>query len=929
MAVTEAKPEPELFPEPPTEPAPAPRAAGAYLPYFPGLDGVRGLAVVAVLVFHAGFGWAVGGYLGVSTFFTLSGFLITSLLFAERAATGSVDLKAFWVRRFRRLMPAALAALALATLFGLVAADAIQRKNLAGDVLSGLLYVANWRFVLSGQSYAQLFSAPSPIQHFWSLAIEEQFYLFYPLVAYGLLKVAGFSRAKFGAIIGVLTALSVAMPFVLGFSVDRIYYGTDTRAAELLVGVLLAVLLNDHKVTYRIAHRRGLQRTLAWAGLAALVAAIALMTTTPQESAWLYKGGFFGYALLSALIILAALLPKGPVQAILSVQPLRWLGQISYGVYLYHWPIFLFLDENRTGLSGWALFAVRVAATLAVSLLSYRFLEMPIRRGSRLFGRRPVLLAPFAAGAIAVSVVAISITAPAPAVDFESAQERLSQITTNNPPPPPPPDPAALTPPKPRVSMFGDSTALMTGLGLSAELVDTGKADVVSGVTELGCSVSRYGERRDTKGQGAIEAKCNNWGTTWKQALDTGQPNIAIVQVGPWEVVDRKLPGDTQWRSVGDPVFDDYLRKEMLAAVDLLSSDGAEVMWMTLPPMLAEPGKDALKERGPGADPKRAKRYNELVNELPELRPGKVRVIDLSSWLVNSGEDTRLRPDGVHFGLETSREVARRWLADEIVAAYDEDWRAAHAADGTSPGGAVQGQPASATTPLRVMTVGDSAGLAFAFGFAGFHDATGKVVPLNTASIGCGVGRGGERKNKNKVEAVPKECAAWPDDLPRSLREERPDVVVVTTAIWDLTDRRLPGDDQWRAPGDPVYDDYLRKEFAAYADAAHSTGAEVAWLAYPQIELGKTDHPRPASPYPASDPSRQRRQNELVREVATSRPWMRVLALDEYATTFPGGVMDEDYRLDGVHFTADGAQRVVADWMYDQLVDLERSTTSA
>jgi len=152
---------------------------------------------------------------------------------------------------------------------------------------------------------------------------------------------------------------------------------------------------------------------------------------------------------------------------------------------------------------------------------------------------------------------------------------------------------------------------------------------------------------------------------------------------------------------------------------------------------------------------------------------------------------------------------------------------------------------------------------------------------------------------------------------------------VVTTAMWDLTDRRLPGDDQWRAPGDPVYDDYLRKEFAAYADVVHSTGAKVAWLAYPQIELGKTDRPRPADPYPASDPARQRRQSEIAREVASSRPWMRVLALDEYATTFPGGVMDEDYRIDGVHFTADGAVRIVTDWLYDQLVDLERSGASA
>jgi peptidoglycan/LPS O-acetylase OafA/YrhL/lysophospholipase L1-like esterase len=918
VAVTEAEPAAERHePDDPVRPAPAaPRPQGAYLPYFPGLDGVRGIAVIAVLVFHAGFGWAVGGYLGVSMFFTLSGFLITSLIFAERAATGTVDLKAFWVRRFRRLMPAALAALALATVFGIVVADALAKRNLAADVVSSLLYVANWRFVLSGQSYAQLFAAPSLVQHFWSLAIEEQFYLFFPLVAYGLLKVANFSRARFGVIIAVLTAASVTLPLALGFSVDRIYYGTDTRAAELLVGVLLAVVLNDHEVTHRIAHRRRLQRGLAAAGFVALVASVALWTTTPQEAAWLYRGGFFGYSLLSAFVILAALLPTGPVQAVLSVPPLRWLGQISYGVYLYHWPVFLWLDEARTGLSGWGLFAVRVAATLALSLLSYRFLEMPIRRGGRLWGRPPIQLAPIAAGAIAVAVVAISLTAPAPAIDFEAAQRELTAVIGNNPPPPPPPDPASLVPPKPRVAVFGDSTALLTGMGLSAELVASGKADVVSGITRMGCGITRYGDQRTPAGQGPLVPECNDWGTSWKEALAAGRPNVAVVQVGPWEVVDRRLADDREWRSLGDAVFDDYLRAEMLAAVDLLSADGAEVVWMTLPPMGALPGQDPFKVRGSGADPRRAQRYNELVAELPARRPGKVQVVDLASWLVDSGEDARLRPDGVHFGLETSREVARRWLADEIVSAYEQDWKATRAA------AAPAGQPVSAEHPMRVMTVGDSAGLAFAFGFAGYKDATGLVVPLNTASIGCGIGRGGQRMNKTKVEDVPDECERWAEEMPAVLERDRPDAVVVTTAIWDLTDRRLPGDDVWRAPGDPVYDAYLRDEFAAYADVLHGQGAEVAWLAYPPVELGATDVPQPREPYPASDPERMRRQNDIAREVAATRPWMRVLALDEHARTFPGGEMDRDYRIDGVHFTADGAVRIVEDWLYDELVSL-------
>ncbi|MCX7620230.1 MAG: acyltransferase, partial [Acidimicrobiales bacterium] len=196
-------------------PRPAARTA-ANLPHFPGLDGLRGLAVLVVLLFHSGFSWAKGGFLGVSSFFTLSGFLITALLLAERRATGAIDLKAFWIRRFRRLMPAALTCLTVVAVFGLFGADGTQKRNLAGDALSAMGYVANWRFVFSGQSYADLFAAPSPVLHFWSLAIEEQFYLLYPLLAYGVFRLVGFSRRYFGAVVLVLILASVSASFVGG-----------------------------------------------------------------------------------------------------------------------------------------------------------------------------------------------------------------------------------------------------------------------------------------------------------------------------------------------------------------------------------------------------------------------------------------------------------------------------------------------------------------------------------------------------------------------------------------------------------------------------------------------------------------------------------------------------------------------------------------
>jgi peptidoglycan/LPS O-acetylase OafA/YrhL len=185
----------------------------ARLSHLPGLDGLRGVAVVVVLAFHAGFERMVGGYLGVSTFFTLSGFLITSLLINESRRTGSVALRTFWGRRFRRLLPASLATLAgVVLLFGPFVATADQRVTMKGDVLSALFDVANWHDILTGNSYAQLFSSPSPVLHFWSLSIEEQFYLFFPVVLVGLWAATRGRRGLLAAALGVLALASFLEP---------------------------------------------------------------------------------------------------------------------------------------------------------------------------------------------------------------------------------------------------------------------------------------------------------------------------------------------------------------------------------------------------------------------------------------------------------------------------------------------------------------------------------------------------------------------------------------------------------------------------------------------------------------------------------------------------------------------------------------------
>ena len=653
-----------VAPAPPAvDPAPTPAptsgsgsGSGSKLPYFPGLDGLRGIAVIAVLLFHGGFSWAVGGYLGVSTFFTLSGFLITSLLLAERTTTRTVNLRAFWGRRLRRLMPASLAALVVVLAFGFMAATAAQQRNLGGDVTAALLYVANWRFIISGQSYADLFAAPSPVLHFWSLAIEEQFYLFYPLIAFLLLGRLKWDRWKFGRALMVLMAASLACTLFLGYSHDRIYYGTDTRAFELLAGGVLGVLIYSRRVTRRLARPGQHRSATAVAGGVSLLICAWLWTHTPQTSDWLYHGGLAVYSLLSCAVILATIIPFGPVSRLMAMGGLRRVGELSYGIYVFHWPIFLWLDADRTGLSIWPLFVLRVAVTVLVAVASYHLLEMPIRRRQMtLGGRSPLVFAPAIAVLIALGAWTITAGAPQPISNFTDAEKTLQNLGSGSSTPITGTDgnPLPLQPAK--VSMYGDSTAVVVGVGLADVDQEKNLIQSVDGGAWLGCGLGRGGKLRSTD-KPVIErtttAACNGWVDTYTKVLNRVHPDLNVVLDAPWDVSDRKIPGDDTWRSFGDPVYDDWFRHEMLDAVDLLSSQGGTVVWLTTPQVSNRPD--------------RTDRLNQLIESLPALRPGKVEVVDLAGYLRQVDPDGNMRKDHIHLTPEAARDVARNFLIPEL-----------------------------------------------------------------------------------------------------------------------------------------------------------------------------------------------------------------------------------------------------------------------
>lgn len=644
-----------------------PRADGATerprvgLVYNPALDGIRGVAVAAVLLFHAGFPWARGGYLGVSTFFTLSGFLITTLLLVERSASGRISLGRFWARRLRRLLPASALTLA-AVAVGARFLDELWTAGLEGDLLGSALQVANWRFLLDDQSYADLFAAPSPVLHFWSLAIEEQFYWVFPLLTAGVFAVARGSVKVYAGVLAALVGVSAVATVALSGDSAAVYYATYTRMGEILVGSLLAVAVSAGLIV-----SRRVTRLVAAAGVVAAAVSLWAWANIEQQTASVSRGGLLAYALVSGTLVAAATVP-GPVRRVLAVEPLRLLGTISYGVYLVHWPIFLVVDGQRTGLDRVPLFGVRLAITLVVAVASYRLLERPIRHGWSL----PRIPMPALAAAAVAAVVMAAATVPAasPSHD-EQVAAYLEGIRFQNP---------ANVPPDARIGVvFGDSTMLETGMGLSAWGTATEKLVLSGRIGDLlGCGVARGGERRSRGEVGTAPAGCDDWPEVMADQVpalrdEYGRLEMAVVQTGPWDVADRRLEGEDVWRHPGDPVYDDYLYRELSLAADILLEQGLVVVWLQSPHI-----EVGLNEEPPPdppyteSDPERMDRLNELIQRVADERQGVV-TIDLGAHLreLPGGEmDTDMRPDGVHFTAETATELAE-WLGPAVLAAVE------------------------------------------------------------------------------------------------------------------------------------------------------------------------------------------------------------------------------------------------------------------
>jgi peptidoglycan/LPS O-acetylase OafA/YrhL len=352
---------------------PKPVANAPHISYRPGLDGLRAIAVAAVFLYHSRIDWLPGGFLGVDLFFVLSGYLITSLLLVEWEARNRIDLRRFWLRRARRLLPAlvvvVLGSLALAAIF---ARQDLGRTR--SDAVSSLLYYTNWHEIIANRSYFNLMGNPSLLQHTWSLAIEEQFYILWPLILVPCLVLVGRKRMPMLVIAGI--AASVALMWILYNPADpsRVYYGTDSRAFLLLMGILLAL------VWPWIERMRRAVPLLELLGIAALIGSVLLFLRMQDFNPTFYRGGDLAAAFCFVVLIAAVAHPRTGIGPALGIAPLRWVGERSYGIYLWHWPIIVLVAGVNTRPSPGIVLA-EAALVLVAATLSFRYIEEPIRSG--------------------------------------------------------------------------------------------------------------------------------------------------------------------------------------------------------------------------------------------------------------------------------------------------------------------------------------------------------------------------------------------------------------------------------------------------------------------------------------------------------------------------------------------------------------------
>ncbi len=549
-------------------------------------------------------------------------------------------LSAFWARRARRLLPALFLMLGGVAAYAAFVAAPMQLEQIRGDALATLGYVANWRSVLTGHDYWAIFGAPSPLNHTWSLAIEEQFYLLWPLVIVGLTMIGRRRKPVAGRVLVValggavgLGALAIALA-TSGAGNSRVYFGTDTRAPAILLGAALAAAVACWGTVRSTATRVVLEAAGA-AGVAWL--AWAWINLNGQDP-FVERGGLLLCGLAGLAVLAAVTHPqRGPIARAMSFAPLRWVGLISYGLYLWHWPVFVWLDPVRTGLDGWPLTGVRVSVSLGLAIASYVLVEQPIRHGAWRGWRIRVLTPAAAAVTVAVVLLATASAVARPTISASIASGK--HLVPKGTPPPPTGTPKLLT--------VGDSVAVF--LAPAFEELETALGVRVFNAGVPSCEVAR-----------APFHRAPNWATRWRDQLAQVHPDDVLLILGFPAVEDLQVNG--VWHTPCSAGWNQYYRTELIQALGTLASAGAHV-WITTaaPPTAFYFPKSLVAQTGClNRDLRQAALYT------------GTSVLDVESYVCPNGHcqqyinGLELRPDGFHYSGPGGRLVAS-WLIRQVT----------------------------------------------------------------------------------------------------------------------------------------------------------------------------------------------------------------------------------------------------------------------
>jgi peptidoglycan/LPS O-acetylase OafA/YrhL len=600
---------------------------------YAGIEGLRGICIASVLVYHYWPRQLPAGFLGVSVFFTISGFVITSgLIRISDTPNSNFRISDFFARRVRRLLPAATVVLTATLLYSFVFGWA--SRTMANDGLAGFLQFYNWRVIAIGTVYGE--GMPSIFGHFWSLSIEAQFYFLVPIIF--LIS----HRKKSIQISFFVIILIIAIIFsATSSSLTFIYSSSVTRVGEICTGCLLAFFIPTLK---KLASRNSIQFTLSTSSVLSLIILLLLTLRTSMQTPAYAHGGLLLVSLLSVLLIAGAVCSDFATR-LFAVRPLVWLGEISYSLYLVHFPIRIILIWSGIwpSMQTW----VSVALSIAISVLINIYIEKPFRE--KRYSKNVVLICATAM-LLAFSAIQIMIRVAPPRgeMSFQASQNELSTITRANENRP--------TGVIPKVAIYGDSTAVAMSLGFPQQ---NSQFKFVGGYAKLGCPIGPGGLRRgfaatgDDQTQPAwpVESECDweNWVSTTKSI---GPIDYGLVLLGNWDIVGRQIEAlGPDWRTIQDSDYQSWLQTEMEAAIDALHTAGVKrVLWLTLP---------ANSGQRPSA---RLDIFNRLIRNTASSRPW-ITVVDYATYIQRHDE---LRPDGIHLSRETAPQFVSNWLSDQI-----------------------------------------------------------------------------------------------------------------------------------------------------------------------------------------------------------------------------------------------------------------------